>query len=250
MTRRRKNRWKRRALGVLALLLVGVASYGFQRAKAWAMAEGRFPIREVRVKGNDLLWEGEILEIASVERGKNLLRLDVDGVEERLSRSGWVREARVRRIPPGRVDLKIEEREPWMLLLEGRDALFVDREGAVFPALGKEQSLDLPILVDRSGRPGEIVAELAKAFPAADDWLGRRVAEVEIDEEGSVSLWEIPNRTRILLGGEAFPDRVARLRAVLADWDRKSEQYGEVDLRFANQVIAREPIHERKKSRS
>jgi len=88
MTRRRKNRWKRRALGVFTLILVGAASYGFQRAKAWATAEGRFPIREVRVKGNDLLWEGEILDIASVERGGNILRLDVDGVEERLSVPG------------------------------------------------------------------------------------------------------------------------------------------------------------------
>jgi len=137
-----------------------------------------------------------------------------------------------------------------MLLLDGEHPLFVDREGAVFPALGKEQSLDLPILVDRSGRPGKIVAELAEAFPAGDGWFDQRIAQMEIDEEGSVSLWEIPYGTKIRLGMGAFPAKVERLRAVLADWERKSERYGEVDLRFANQVIARDPVHEKEKKRS
>jgi cell division septal protein FtsQ len=220
---------------------VAALAFGIEKGRRWLLADGRFPVTEIRVSGNELLYEGEVLATAGVERGVNILTVRAGEVEGRLLASGWIREARVRRRPPGRVLVEIEERRPW-LLRPGEPAAFIDREGRAFPAMGKEETLDLPILADRSGSPRAVVARLADAFPPGDPWFAENVLEVAVDARGSVVLVERTHGARIRLGDSGFVERAARIRSVLEEWAKTGEAYEEVDLRYEGQAIARRPI--------
>lgn len=241
MTNQGKTRWVRCAAGALLLVAVCAASFGVERGRKWVKADGRFPITDMQVTGVRFLYEGEVLEMAEVQRGTNLFAVDTDAVRERLERSGWVREARVRRRLPGRLVLDVEERLPW-LLATGEEPEFVDREGNRFPALGKEERLDLPVLVDRSGGGSDVVARLASAFPPGSDWIGERAAQVEIDGDGAVTIVEAGRGTVIRLGHVDFEQRAARLSSVMRRWEKKGELFREIDLRYGDQAIARRKV--------
>ncbi|MBN1826033.1 MAG: FtsQ-type POTRA domain-containing protein [Candidatus Eisenbacteria bacterium] len=239
MKRRRRSPWKRRVAAVGLLVVVAGVSYGFERGRVWLVAEGRFPITEIRVEGNDLLWEGEVLETARVERGTNLFRLDAGEVERRLEEWPWIRSARVRRRPPGTVRIRVEEARPWLLALEGGEARFVDRSGVEFPTLGKEERIDLPLLTGPAARRGEVVPLLAAAFPPDEDWVSRCAAEVRIDSSGAVAFREMRFGARVRFGADRFARKAARLESVLREWERCGRGFGELDLRFRDQAIAR-----------
>lgn len=241
MSGRNTRAWLRWAGGFAVLAVVAAAAYGLERGHRWLKAEGRFPVKEIRVSGCVLLYEGEVLETAGALRGENLLTVDPEMVRARLLASGWIREARVQRRPPGRVLIAVEERRPW-LLAPGEIARFVDRDGCLFPAGGKEERLDLPILHDPAGRARTVVPALAAAFPAGDGWFDEKVAQVSIDASGAVTLIERSRGTRARFGSGDFAGKAERLRTVLAEWEKSAEAYEELDLRYEGQAIARRPI--------
>jgi len=240
--RRKFPRWLRAFVGLGLLVAVVGASFGAERGRRWLTAEGRFPIREVRVGGTCLLYEGEVLEMAGVERGTNLFALDTDAVEGRLEASGWLRRVSVSRRPPGRIDIQIDERRPWFLLASSEEAIFVDRSGRCFDTLGKEERLDLPLLVDETGDPGEAAARIARVFPESDRWFADHVAQVTVGADGSVTLIESGKGTVFRLGRDGLVERATRMRSVLRSWEQKGERFAELDLRYGSQAIARGPI--------
>jgi cell division protein FtsQ len=241
MSERRARGWLRLVFGLLVLVVVAFLAYGIEWGRRWLVADGRFPVTEIRVSGNDLLYEGEVLDMTGVRRGVNILAVDTEMVRARLLASGWIRDAVVRRRPPGRLLIDVDERRPW-LLVPGEPARFADREGKVFPSLGKEERLDLPLLVDRSGAPGRVLAELAAAFAPDERFFAEKIVEVGIDAAGSVTLVEGSRGTRVRLGSEGFAVRASRLQAVLDEWVKSGEAYEEIDLRFEGQAVARRPI--------
>lgn len=245
---RRTRFWIRIGAGALVLAAVGALSFGVERARLWATADGRFPVGEIRVEGNRLLYEGEVLEWAGALRGENIFALDTGEVRERLEASPWILAAEVRRRPPGAVLLSIEERRPWLLAAgeEGAPEM-VDREGVRFPALGKERTIDLPLLV---GGTAEDLVRLAAAFPEDRDWIRERVAQVTVDRDGSITLVGAFRGTRILLGRESLDERAERLRLVMKTWEAAGEWYREIDLRYGDQAIARGKVEPKGEGRS
>ena len=237
MSRRAKS-WKRLGAGTLLLVLVVLFSWGFEKGRAWITEPGRFPVSDVRVIGNRLLWEGEVQEMAGAERGANLFQIDTGAMERRLEETAWVREASVKRRPPGRLLIEIEENEPWLLTVQ-EEPLFIGRDGTLFPTLGKEERLDLPFLVDRSGKGVRIVPLLSEAFPPEEDWVTKRVSRILIDSTGSVTFREMRFGARVEFGSVAFARKAERLRSVMAEWERKREGFEEIDFRYKGQAIAR-----------
>ncbi len=239
--RRGIGRLKRMAIGFLLLMAVCLVAYGGERAKTWAIDDGRFPVEEIRVSGNELLLEGEVLALALVDRGQNLFSIKPAIVENRLEDSEWIAKATVSRRPPAKVIIKIRERQAWLLEPREEPAL-VDRMGLRFSAMGKEKGADLPFLVDLTGKGESIIQALAEISPPSNDWITNSFAEVTIGPDGSVTLIEMKHGTRILLGTKPFTGKADRLEAVLQQWNATGQWYAELDLRYEGQAIARDPI--------
>lgn len=237
----KSGRPRRILLGALLLAAVSLLAYGGERAKTWATDEGRFPIEEIRVSGNRLLLEGEVLALAVVDRGENLFAVHPGAVEKRLEQSDWIEQAHVSRRLPGKVCIDIRERRPWLLEL-GEEPALVDRRGLRFAAMGKEKGIDLPFLVDMTGNGGAIVRDLAAISPLSNDWIADSLSEVTIGPDGSVTLIDMNHGSRILLGTRPFTRKAERLDAVLQQWNATGQWYAELDLRYEGQAIARDPI--------
>jgi cell division septal protein FtsQ len=160
----------------------------------------------------------------------------------------------VRRVLPGDLRVRIEERVPVLLVAHGAP-WELDSTGVLLPPLAEGVVADVPMLVgvDVAALAGgthvdspEVARGLAwvRALGAKDLQLAGSVSEIDVSEPRSTAL-TLMSGTRVL--SPAWPPgtrTLSALRVVLADLDQRGTVAQEVDLRFESQVIVR-PVQEK-----
>lgn len=245
MTRKERIRRKTRRIliGLCLLILVSLTAYGGERARGWALADGQFAVDEVAVIGNVLLAAEDVEDLyESNLRGVNLLKVDSDAVAEEISAGDWIEAARVKRVPPGRIEIHIKEREPWLLAAPKSDR-FYDRNGVSFATGGREVGLDLPIVVNHAGEAGgDRIAALASELDAGTGWIDAHAAEIAVGEDGSVTVIDMSTGSRLLLGAGPYYGMRDRIETTWRQWTADETRYAEMDLRYRDQIVVRGPI--------
>ena len=121
---RRHNKNVRWVLIPVFLVVCMVAGFFFSMSPL-------FSVRSVEVEGNTFVTDEEVLSLAGVEKGMNLFAANRARIEELLPILPRVKSAHVKRTLLGSVVITVEEREPVAMLLVGRAALELDREGRI-----------------------------------------------------------------------------------------------------------------------
>ena len=246
--RRRKQRRRafsaRKALGFVAIAIVAATLAAGARHVPRVLARmAVFELRTVRLEGATYLTEGDVRKAAGLTPESNIWESRqawVDGLESHP----LVRSARIRRIPPSTLAVRVEERVP-VALAAGPLVEPVDPEGVRLPIDPGAAHLDLPILlVD----PGDSTQALALKLAAAEL---RRLEEEAPDVFAVVSDVQYEDGEMVLRLGDALtrlrflpPLSSVRLKegmAAMNDWAARFDQGppGEVDLRFDDQVLVR-----------
>jgi cell division protein FtsQ len=131
----------RAALGAAAVLLV--AGTGFSRSPF-------FGADAIRVRGTDHLSRDEVLRIAAIGPGTNVLYLNGGAIEDRLEREPWVASAVVDRDLPATIVVRIRERRPVAEVeVDGAHTLVAEDGTLLGPATGRS----LPAVVAGEGAP-------------------------------------------------------------------------------------------------
>jgi cell division protein FtsQ len=142
------------ALAVIALIVIGLGT--------WIVLNSAFfDIRDVRVVGARNVSEEDILRLASIQRGTNLILLDTGDVAIRLREDPWIRDAFVERDLPTTAVIRVVERRPggWV---EGPDGFaIVSGDGTILEPADAAPSR-LPAIGSWPGAliPGERVGGL------------------------------------------------------------------------------------------
>lgn len=234
-----------RRLGLVALAAGLVAAWVWQRT---------LPLERVTVVGAVHADAAEVAALTQAEPDSvALFSLSPALMADRAQRHPWVRAAHVRRLPTGTLRVRVEERVPVALAIDGggRPAYFLDAEGFRMPLQAAAPAVyDVPVL--RGGpdyhpvQPVESAAlrDLLAALAHADEQTAALVSEVEWGR--APTLWTTP------AGGHgSVPVRLAhadpddQLRRLRAFWDqavlpRPDIRFDLVDLRFHDQVVTRE----------
>ncbi len=190
-----------------------------------------FHARTIEVSGVAHLSKDEVVRLAGISSGTNLLWLDTGTVQRRLEQNPWIRMATVRRSFPARVQIDVVEREP-LVVVRGKGGpvliaadgrrLGAARRGDAFPrVVGKD--LEAPI---------RVIAPMPR-------WLRREVDRVSIAWDGSVRVL-LETGVHIEYGSATETAKKAAALAGLLQW---SEQAGTklvaVDVRFPDAPTAR-----------
>lgn len=237
-----------RAVG--AVVLVGALG------AAWLWQRG-LPLRAVEVTGTVHADPAEIVRLTEARPDSDrVFALSPALIEDRAERAPWVRTANVRRLPSGVLSVRVEEREPVVLVMRGgRPSGFFDATGVALPldADTAGVSYDVPLL---SGNVPDVVLgeqtesaalrETLAALAGADDATDALVSEVEWHAGGRAILWTTPAGGQpsipVRIGRGDVAGQLARLRAF---WDqsvlpRPQTRFRSVDLRFDGQVVTEE----------
>ena len=248
----KKKRQARRILrGVfLTLTLLGFGSLG---VLGWQWMD-ELRCERIEIHGLNHADSTALVELAQVDTGMVLFDIDPALVADRVRRHPWVRKARATRLPTGTLTISVWERDPVVLVLDGRGqpAHFLDRAGFAMPAT-PGAAYDVPLLRGLRERyhpvrplQDEQMRTLLVALADADDQTDALISELEVQRSGEVVLRTTPVGARgsipVWLGRTGFAEKLTRLRAFWhqAVLPQPDKIFTLIDLRFDSQIVTRE----------
>jgi cell division protein FtsQ len=244
----RKNRLRRRLLGGLgeSLSAVGLlfAATFFSTLFIYAccalLSADYLEIKEVSVRGVKELTEQDILALANITPHANILSLNTDAVEKRISANPWVKQIHVGRELPDRLVLDVRERKPIALVKQSGAFYLMDAGGFAFKKLSKGDDVDLAIVTVvniqdqlQSGLLADAL-KLLETLSGADHhvYLGT-VSEVHVDELFGVSILT-DKGLHLKLGRDNFAGKLQQLNVVLADLEKRGMKNGHLFVDLAD----------------
>ena len=241
----RKNRLQRRFVGALGESLTGavvlmastVLCALFIYSCTALLSASYFQIREISVRGVKELTEKDILALAKVPPRTNILAVNTDALQRRISANPWVKAVYVGRELPDRLVLDVRERTPVALVKQGENFYLVDKNGFAFKKLVQADEVDLAIVTGVHIEAKETSALLPEALKLLDQ-LGTEqyaslgtVSEVHVDEVFGLSILT-DKGLHLKLGRDNFENKIRQLDLVLADLEKRGMKKGHlfVDL--------------------
>ncbi|PTM59217.1 cell division protein FtsQ/DivIB [Desmospora activa] len=103
-------------------------------------------IRDVQIKGNHMVTEEELLQLARLNEGSSYFHWDGEEAEERIAALSEVKEAAITKVFPGTVVIEVKESERVAFWMDGSDAYPVLANGKVLTNRTWSDSLDKPLL--------------------------------------------------------------------------------------------------------
>ncbi len=183
--------WTSLACGSIA----GLALAGYQ-AYRWAHRTAQFALKVVTFQGLRRAQQADLLRLAGVGAGQNLLGLDSQAIERAIAAHPWVEQVRVARRFPDSLSIAIKEHEPAALVALG-DLYLVDSDGRPFKKIEREDPADLPLVTGLAReqfveapeqsrlRLGQMLA-VAKAYARSDPPPAAPLSEIRMGRTGVV----------------------------------------------------------------
>lgn len=229
------------AIGLMGLVLIASLSY---IAVQLAQDPERFPVKNVDVFGT-LDYEDRELLMDTVKSftGEGFYGLDIDHVRQAVEELPWISHARVSRVWPARIEVRVEEHEPaarWNedSLISKRLQLFKPpqlQEDSPNHAKWKAVFAELPQLQGSPGRHS-VLLDTFRDYSQRLASKGARLDLMTEDDRRSQTL-ELSGQVTVRLGVE---DRTLRMDRFLDVYDRLvKEQTGSTG---AQDTPARGPL--------
>lgn len=198
---------RRRWVALLSVLTVLALGYVL-------LFTGLFGVRSVRVVGTNTVPVAQVREVASVEQGQPLLRVDTDAVRTRVMTVRAFSSVEVSRSWPSTIVISVTERVPVAVVDTGEGFRFVDGSGVVFRTVPTKPP-GLPLLrLPRVGPDNPVVRAATAVLAALPKQLAERVVAVSADTPNSVRL-ELADGTKVVWGSAEQSARKAKVLAAL-----------------------------------
>jgi cell division protein FtsQ len=224
-----------RVLRVLAIAsgvfagLTGVG-YGGLTAYTWLTHSPRFGISSIAVEGSQRASNEELIRLSGLQLGQNIFKADLSSAAQQVATERWVKTASVERKSTTDVRIRVEERQPSVLVDLG-NLYIADTEGQIFKRVDRDR-LDLPVVsgITRQSYeqdPDGTRDALLEAEKLADDYRTRGLEadgpleEISIDPDRALSLVVAGGAQTILLGVAPFEEKLERLRTIRAELKKR-----------------------------
>lgn len=248
LTRTRPRRaWLPWAKVGLVLVLVAGAGYGALELGQKHLGLQRLTIDHVSISGT----RGERLQ--QVQRiaeplclGKPLFWFDADRLRTEIENLRWVRGLLIRKDPPDRLSLVIEERKPLLWLVRPNGIYLLSDDGIVMGKVNPGSSSPFPVILDGASQQDEHLVRLIRAAGALRDHqkdFFDRLSELRWSERGPIAYLEgFP--APLYLSKYDVTKNIANFQVLLLDHLQKSPDLAKlryVDLRWDDQIAVGGP---------
>ena len=232
--------------GTLGALVVAALLWG---GVTWAVRQRAFAIQDVVITTNlERASPAHLEAVIREELTGTFFTMDLDRARRALAQVPWVRGVALRRQWPHRLDVAIEEHEPFA---RWNDTGLVSSRGEVFNA---EWNGELPQFAGPNGHAGEMT-ERFRTWSAQLSPLALAVNSLTLSPRGGWQLMAAGSAGALVveLGREEPDARLARFVAAygrtLATLTRAGTRVDYVDLRYRNGFAARVPAFREKKQK-
>ena len=242
----------------------------------WVLTSRRFQLRDISVRRRTAVpaaaqrvqaaW---VLRALAPLQGRNLLRLPLSEVRQRLAGNRWVAAADVAKELPDRLLVTVAERRPVVLLRSGEALLFADdaglpiapvaspaeaaaarRQGLLVVSLPQRPAPAMPAPLEPPGPPGaddllpaarqseiagalRLAAQLRRLRPA---W-GPALSQIDVVDEDDYQLHVEGLPCPLLVRGSRLAGNLVRFEQLLPELTRRYPALAMVDLRFSRRIV-------------
>ena len=237
------------AMAVLAVLFVGAAAAAM-RARQYILADAQFVLsRDHRdalvIEGLRYTSRAKVQRVFAADFGRSILSVPLDERRRRLLAIDWVEDAAVSRIWPGRLAVRVRERQPVAFVFFRSGVALIDAQGVLLD-LPAQSQFSFPVL--NGIREDQTEVERQKPVRALlrllDDLgpLGKDVSEVNAadpDDIGVVA--QADGRTvELLLGDGNYARRFQNFLSHYPEIHRRTPAVRVFDLRLDDRITGRE----------
>ena len=234
------------AVGLIAVSLISGIFYGVYRLIGSATI---FQLKKIEVSSATRLTREEILGLAGVESGKDLLRMNLKRMGEHILQNPWVETVRINRYFPDGISISITEREPVAIVNMGF-IYYLDKNAKVFKVLNQGDRLDYPVVTgfseeylssDPKGTREALRAtcELLKILREKGAFILADVSEIHYDTGYGFTMFTASGAIPVKIGAGEFSAKVERFARIYRDLmvQRPALQY--IDLDYNDKIIVK-----------
>jgi len=228
--------WAR--VGLVAFLVVGGAYAALELGQRYLGLQ-KLVVEQVNISGCRGDRQAEIQRSADrLCLGKPLFWLDIERLRTAVEKHRWVKGLLIRRDPPDRISLVIEERKPLLWLARPEGVFLMSDDGILLDRVNTANLMPIPVIADPKSQGDKVLLQLIQAAAALRDRqkdFYDRIAELRWSDKGPVVYLEdmaapiylsrldptknVPNFQMLYLNVlSKRPDR-DRLRYVDLRWD-------------------------------
>jgi cell division protein FtsQ len=230
-------------LVVALVVLTGYEVYGVVARTTFLRLE------RIDVAGVKRLTRDEVIGLAGVKPGDDLLSLRLRRIGEQLAKNPWVEKVRVRRYFPHSLVIEVSEREPVAVVNMGY-FYYMDKNGEIFKPLNEGDRLDYPVLTgiteEDLGRDPAGSREMLKRVRDLIALLATRqtfrledVSEIHCDKGYGFTLFLASGGVPVKLGNDAFAEKLNRLARIYQDLQPQMASLVYIDLDYGDKIIVK-----------
>lgn len=245
--------WRRLLIGALwgtmalgSLTMVVAAAYF---AAQMLFASDYFKVEQILVENNHRISREEILALSDIHPGTNIFELDLGRISTRIGENPWIAAAKVRRLFPNQLVIRVEERTPKAIVR--LDYLYyMDTSGQIFKRLERGDKLDFPVVsgIDRQALLARNEATMRhletvlKVFASLD---GRKVfgfsdvSELSLDDTGNITLYTCNGGVPVRIGQSDFDSKFNRLEKIFSQLKTRLSFIDYIDLNVTRRIIVK-----------
>jgi cell division septal protein FtsQ len=179
---------------LLVIVLMSGAAYGVLEVAHRYLGLQKLTIEQVSVSG----CRGERMEqVQGIARelcmGKPLFWFDAEELRRRLEDLRWVRGLMIRRDPPDRLSLVIEERKPLLWIIRPAGVYLLSDDGVVLDRVGQSNVSPIPVVVDQNSQSDSVIVQLIRVATHLRDnqkEFFERIVELRWSDRGPTAFIE------------------------------------------------------------
>jgi cell division septal protein FtsQ len=222
----------------------------------FALSSGMFDLSDIQISGCRHQDAGTLENIIREEFPANVLRINLVAAVRRLEKETWVKRVEIHRVLPSSLALRIEEREPTVLLELGGAQMMADSEGVLLGKYKREfGKIESPIFRGLAGKDPKayethynenagrirrgvaMLTEIAAEMPRDV----RNISEIDLSELNNIKIMLDNDQVEICMGSENY---LKRFSGFVGDPTNKYQelknqgvQVAQIDLSNDGQIV-------------
>ena len=208
-----------------------------------------FKLNSIEVTNNRRINRQEIISLANIKNGDDLLKLKLGKIGEQLGKNPWIESVRVKRYFPHTLTIEVAEREPLAVINVGYLA-YLDTKGTVFKPLNDGDSLNYTIITgitddDLTREPTEtkrVLQETVKLISLLKQGELFRlddVSELHYDKGFGFTLFTTQGGIPIRLGNDGHQEKLSRLARIFKELQPQMLTLEYIDLNYTDKIIVK-----------
>ena len=230
---------------VSKLFLTGIIGYLLYSGYKFAISTPRLQVQNISFQGNHVLSNSQIVEWLGPIKGKNLLTLDLAGLNQRLSEHPWVQTASTQRVFPQGINFELTERVPYARIK--KDQIYLMDNFGVILSPEKPEYQNLPLIILQKNEEkgllnGKVLHSLKTMhyFNKLSFFENNPIETAELVGHSRVLFITRNKGLKIQMSMDDLNEGFKNFMIVLDSLEGENLKTKMIDLSFKNQAVIRE----------